>query len=186
MLFVKKIGQWELSSEAKRSFELCQRLPRFSEPRAGASIPLRRSCSFTTCLLLGSFCPAHALPSVSADWSEPTQEGNSPACRGASRRGLWFMYYTTDLLSERTSTWCPLMSGRKNWQAWHTASISRQLMCRPDSSSDQRPKVGLPSHSAPQPLLEASVVTTFLLCAVSRITPYFSQRRSLQKNLSLF
>ncbi len=54
-------------------------------------------------------------------------------------------------------------------------------MCRPDSSSDQRPKVGLPSHSTPQPLLEASVMTTFLLCAVSKITPCFSQRRSLQR-----
>ncbi len=43
-------------------------------------------------------------------------------------------------------------------------------MCRVDSSLDHRPKVGLPSHSAPQPLLEASVVTTFLLCAVSRFT----------------
>ncbi len=56
----------------------------------------------------------------------------------------WIMYDTTDLLSERTSTWCPRMSGRKNWQAWHTATISRQLMCRPDSSSDQRLKVGCP------------------------------------------
>ncbi len=53
-------------------------------------------------------------------------------------------------------------------------------MCRPDSSSDQRPKVGLPSHSAPQTLLEVSVVTTFLLCAVSKIIPCFNQRRSLQ------
>ncbi len=64
----------------------------------------------------------------------------------------------------------------KNWQAWHTASISRQLMCRPDSSSDHRPKVGLPSHSDPQPSLEASVVTTFLLCVVSRITPRLVRR----------
>ncbi len=64
----------------------------------------------------------------------------------------------------------------KNWQAWHTASIFRQLMCRPDSSSDHRPKVGLPSHSDPQPSLEASVVTTFLLCVVSRITPRLVRR----------
>ncbi len=28
------------------------------------------------------------------------------------------VYDTTDLLSERTSTWCPRMSGRKNWQAF--------------------------------------------------------------------
>ncbi len=54
-------------------------------------------------------------------------------------------------------------------------------MCRHDSFSDQWPKVGLPSLSAPQPLLEASVVTTFLLCAVSKVTPYFSQKRSLQR-----
>ncbi len=54
-------------------------------------------------------------------------------------------------------------------------------MCRPDSFSDQRPKVGLPSHSAPQPLLEASVMKNFLLCTVSKITPCFRQRRSLQR-----
>ncbi len=53
----------------------------------GASIPLRRRCSSTTCLLNGSSCPAHASPSVSADCSEPTQECRSPACRVASRRG---------------------------------------------------------------------------------------------------
>ncbi len=52
--------------------------------------------------------------------------------------------------------------------------------CSTTEPQDQRPKVGLPSHSAPQPLLEASVVTTFLLCAVSRITPCFSQKGSLQ------
>ncbi len=111
---------------------------------------------------------------MSADCSEPTQEGRLPAYIIASRRGR-----PGDLLmTPRTCCLSVLahgvMSGRKNWQAWHTASISRQLMCRSDSSSDHRPKVGLPSHSAPQPLLEASVLTTFLLCSVSRITPCFS------------
>ncbi len=48
------------------------------------------------------------------------------------------------------------MSSRKNWQAWHNTSISRQLMCRPDSFPDQRTKIGLHSHSALHPLLEAS------------------------------
>ncbi len=101
--------------------------------------------------------------------------------RFKTRPPWWFMCDTTDLLSERISTWCPRMSGRKNWPAWHTASISRQLMCKPDSSSDHRVKVGLPSHSAPQPLLEVSVMITFLLCSVSRITPRFSQKWSLQR-----
>ncbi len=114
-------------------------------------------------------------------WAQTRRPFASVQRRIKTRPPWLFMYDTTDLLSERISTWCPLMSGRKKWQARHTASISRQLMCRPDSSSDQRPKVGLPSHSAPQPLLEASVVTTFLLCAVSKITPCFSQRGSLQQ-----
>ncbi len=64
------------------------------------------------------------------------------------------------MLSERISTWRPIRSGRKNWQARQTASISKQLMWKPFSAFDQWPKVGLPSHSAPQPVLEASVVTT--------------------------
>ncbi len=51
------------------------------------SIPLRWRCSLTTCVLLGSSFLAHASPLVSADCSEPTQEGRSPACRVASRRG---------------------------------------------------------------------------------------------------
>ncbi len=54
--------------------EPCQRFPKFSELRVGgASIPLKRHCSLTTCLLLGSFYLAYASPSVSADCSEPTQ-----------------------------------------------------------------------------------------------------------------
>ncbi len=55
--------------------------------RLECPIPLRRRCSLSTSLILGSSCPAHVSPSVSADWSEPTQEGHSPACRVASRRG---------------------------------------------------------------------------------------------------
>ncbi len=131
----------------------------------------RIRCSLSTCLLHGSSCPAHASPSVSTDWAHTRRSFASMQSRFEMRPPWLFMYDTTDLLSERTSTW---MSGRKNWQAWHTASISRQLMCRPDSFSDQRPKFGLPSHNAPQLLLEASVVTTFLLCAVCKVTPCFS------------
>ncbi len=36
--------------------------------------------------------------------------------------GLSRQRRTTDMLSERISTWCPLRSGRKNW---HTDSISK-------------------------------------------------------------
>ncbi len=75
-------GGEEVYSRSAKDF------PKFSEPRAGgASILPKRHCSLTTCQLLGSFCPAHASPSVSADCSESTQEGCSPACRVALRRG---------------------------------------------------------------------------------------------------
>ncbi len=134
----------------------------------GASIPLRRRCSSTTCLLNGSSCPAHASPSVSADCSEPTQECRSPACRVASRRGC-----PGDLcMTPRTCCLSVLAHGVPVCPAGR--------IDRPDSFSDQKQKVGLPSHSAPQPWLEASVMTTILLCAMSNITLCFSQKRSLQ------
>ncbi len=84
------------------------------------------------------------------------------------------------MLSERISTWRPIRSGRKNWQARQTASISKQLMWKPFSAFDQWPKVGLPSHSAPQPVLEASVVTTFLLWTNPMATPFFIHRGFFQ------
>ncbi len=84
------------------------------------------------------------------------------------------------MLSERISTWRPIRSGRKNWQARQTASISKQLMWKPLSVFDQWPKVGLPSHSAPQPVLEASVVTTFLVWTNPMATPFSIHRGFFQ------
>ncbi len=84
------------------------------------------------------------------------------------------------MLSERISTWRPIRSGRKNWQARQTASISKQLMWKPLSAFDQWPKVGLPSYSAPQPVLEASVVTTFLVWTNPMATPFFIHRGFFQ------
>ncbi len=84
------------------------------------------------------------------------------------------------MLSERISTWRPIRSGRKNWQARQTANISKQLMWKPFSAFDQWPKVGLPSHSAPQPVLEASVVTTFLVWTNPMATPFSIHRGFFQ------
>ncbi len=67
-------------------------------------------------------------------WAHTRMSFASMQIHFETRSPWWFMYDTTDLLSERTSTWCPL--------------------------------------------LEASVVTTFLLCAVSKIKPCFSQKGS--------
>ncbi len=182
MLFVKKIGHWELSSEAKRSTRALPKTSQIFWTASGWSVH-----SPEETLFLDNMCaPWFIFPSTCIAfserrlfWAHTRRLFSGVQSCFETRAPWWFMYETTDLLSERTSTWCPHMSGRKNWQAWRTAGISRQLMCRSDSSSDQRQKVGLPLHSAPQPLLEASVMTTFLLCAVSKITPCFSQRRSL-------
>ncbi len=74
-------------------------------------------------------------------WAHTRRSFASVQRRFVTRPPWRFIYDTTDLLFEHTSTWWQLMSGRKNWEAWHTASIARQLMCRPDSSfrtQDQR------------------------------------------------
>ncbi len=90
------------------------------------------------------------------------------------------------MLSKRISTWCSIRSSRKNWQAWHTANISKQLMWKPFSAFDQWPKVGLPSHSAPQPVLEASVKDMnikhkkFLLQTIPMATTFSIQQGLLQ------
>ncbi len=184
VLLVKKIGQWELSLEVNRS---TRALPKISQILWIVSRWSVHS-SEETLFLDHMSAPWFILPSTCVAfserrlfWAHTRRSFTSVQSRFETRPPWWFIYDTTDLLSERISTWCTRMSGRKNWQAWHTASISRQLMCGLDFSSDHRPKVNLPSHSTPQPLLEVFVVTTFLLCAVSRITPHFSQKGSLQR-----
>ncbi len=97
----------------------------------------------------------------------PFQEALYQNERGALRRVLH-----GDLCRTTQSwTWCPLRSDKKIWRARNTASISMQLMCSPSSAFDQWPKIGLPLHRAPQPLLETSVKTTFLLHTIPRTTP---------------
>ncbi len=54
----------------------CRRFPIFPEPFVGgASTRLRGHCSEIACLLPGSVCPAHALLSARASWTEPTLRG---------------------------------------------------------------------------------------------------------------
>ncbi len=92
----KRLGIKSCLRRRKCLLELCQRLPKFSEPRAsGESIPLKKHCSSTTCLLLGSFCSVVTrlrAPPLS-DWLiRRTLEGLDPrqswaGVLGASGRG---------------------------------------------------------------------------------------------------
>ncbi len=142
VLLVKKIGQWELSLEANRS---TRALPKISQILWIVSRWSVHS-SEETLFLDHMSAPWFILPGTCVTfserrlfWAHTRRSFTSVQSRFETRPPWWFMYDTTDLLSERISTWCTRMSGRKNWQAWHTASISRQFMCRPDFSSDHRP-----------------------------------------------
>ncbi len=70
------------------------------------------------------------------------------------------MYETAAVLSVWTNTCLPNSSGRNCRKARCTANSSRQLMCQSSRGPVQSPEAACPSHVAPQPVLEASVVTT--------------------------
>ncbi len=61
-----------------------------------------------------------------------------------------------------------------------TASSSRQLMCQSSRGPVQSPEAACPSHVAPQPVLEASVVTTTCRDTCSKGTPARRKARSIQ------
>ncbi len=91
--------------------------------------------------------------------------------RFETRPPWWFMYDTMDLLSERTSTWCPRMTGRKNWQAWHAASISGSWCAGsiPPQTTDRRsvcPRTALPNPCWKRLLWQPSFC---VLCLDSRL-----------------
>lgn len=58
--------------------------------------------------------------------------------------------------------------------------ISRQLVCSLFYSFDQVPKAGLPSHRAPQPVLDESVEMTVLLHIIPQATPCLYQQGFFQ------
>ncbi len=90
------------------------------------------------------------------------------------------MYDTAAVLSVRTNTCLPNSSGRNCRKARCTASSSRQLMCQSSRGPVQSPEAACPLHVAPQPVLEASVVTTTCRDTCSKGTPARRKARSVQ------
>ncbi len=90
------------------------------------------------------------------------------------------MYDTAAVLSVRTNTCLPNSSGRNCRKARCTASSSRQLMCQSRRGPVQSPEAACPLHVAPQPVLEASVVTTTCRDTCSKGTPARRKARSVQ------
>ncbi len=94
---------------------------------------------------------------------ESTHSSKIAACshKALERMPPWrFMYETTDVLSVRISTCCRSSCARNSFRAKKTASSSKRFMCHRIWGSDHRPEAGIPSHTAPQPSVDASVVTT--------------------------
>ncbi len=90
------------------------------------------------------------------------------------------IYETAAVLSVRTSTCLPNSSGRNCRKAKCTAHSSRQLMCQSSRGPVQSPEAACPLHVAPQPVLEASVVTTVCRDTCSMGTPARRKARSVQ------
>ncbi len=90
------------------------------------------------------------------------------------------IYETAAVLSVRTSTCLPNSSGRNCSKARCTVHTSRQLMCQSSRGPVQSPEAACPLHVAPQPVLEASVVTTVYRDTCSRGTPARRKARSVQ------
>ncbi len=74
----------------------------------------------------------------------------------------------------------PNSSGRNCRKAKCTAHSSRQLMCQSSRGPVQSPEAACLLHVAPQPVLEASVVTTVCRDTCSRGTPARRKARSVQ------
>ncbi len=81
------------------------------------------------------------------------------------------MYETTDMLLVRIRTCRCSSCGWKSFRAKNTASSSKRFMCHRLWGSDHSPEAGLPSHTAPQPRVDASVVTTTRDVTKPRETP---------------
>ncbi len=135
----KRLGRESCLWRRRGLLELCQRLTKFSELRAGgASIPLRKRCSLTTCLLLGSFCLAQASPSVSADWvwAHTRRLFASVQSRFDTRPPWWFMTPRTCCLSVlahgvRTKgrrSVCPRTAKLLSWQSSFCAPCLRSRL----------------------------------------------------------
>ncbi len=80
----------------------------------------------------------------------------------------------------RTNMCLPNSSGRNCRKARCTAHSSRQLMCQSSRGPVQSPEAACPLHVVPQPVLEASVVTTVCRYTCSRGTPACRKARSVQ------
>ncbi len=90
----------------------------------------------------------------------------------------WFMWDTTAMLSVLTMIWCRPRTGTKYIKARKTALSSRQFMCQERNSPVHSQLAGLPSKTAPQPVIDASVVTIWRRWIAPILTPLWRKAGS--------
>ncbi len=84
------------------------------------------------------------------------------------------------MLSVRISTCCCSSCGWKSFRAKKTASSSRRFMCHRLWDSSYSPEAGIPSHTTPQPWVDASVVIITRDATEHRGTPRLKRSGLLQ------
>ncbi len=121
----------------------------------------------------GSVFPERELPSKKGTCPGTKGEDGAQACPGCATVNLpdGLCGYTTAILSVLTMIWCSPKTGRKYIKARKTALSSRQFMCQEKNSPVHSPLTGLPSKTAPQPVIDASVVIIWRWWIAPILTP---------------
>ncbi len=179
----KNHWQWEDSREANRSTWASPNRLQISRIVSGWSrhSPGKVSCrESTSAARLSTPGMWTARSDLSHVWLQRRRWRASCDMRRDRIPPIRLIYDTAAVLSVRTNTCLPNSSGRNCRKARCTASSSRQLMCQSSRGPVQSPEAACPLHVAPQPVLEASVVTTTCRDTCSKGTPARRKARSVQ------
>ncbi len=178
-------GHWDDSWEAKRSTsalpnrsQIWDTVWRFNIHSPGLSFCLDRKSSarFST---PGTWT---ALKERNLSWDQRRRWRASLSRVRDLEPPWWFMWDTTAILSVLTMTWYPPRTGRKYFKARKTALSSRQFICQKRNSSFHSPLAGLPSKTAPQPVIDASVVIIWRRWIAPILTPLWRKTGSRHIN----
>ncbi len=160
---------------------LCQTDPRSGIPSDGStSIPPAWASVSTENRPPGSVLPERelAIKERNLSWDQ-RRRWRASLSRVRDLELPWrFMWDTTAILSVLTMIWYPPRTGRKYFKARKTAVSSRQFICQKRNSSFHAPLAGLPSKTAPQPVIDASVVIIWRRWIAPILTPLWRKTGS--------
>ncbi len=178
-------GHWDDSWEAKRSSsaspnrsQIWDTVWRFNVHCPGLSFCLDRK-SAARFSIPGTWT---ALKERNLSWDQRRRRRASLS-RVRDREPPWrFMWDTTAILSVLTMIWYPPRTGRKYIKARKTALSSRQFIRQERNSSVHSPLAGLPTKTAPQPVIDASIVIIWRRWIAPLLTPLWRKAGSRYSN----